>query len=154
MKLAVSLAILLAAMPAVARDINLELPPEPTQEQAPAKPPTLNLRATQIIRCVDAKGNLILQDVPCTPVAAKAASAAPEVIELASLSPRPAADLPTTASQEPEMSAFMKGLIHGAWKLGLLVLVCYALFRIVRAGRDRHRDRYPHARPDVRARAA
>lgn len=145
MKLAITLSILLVAMPAGARDIILKLPPEPTEEEAPTKPSTLNLRATQVIRCVDARGNLILQDVPCTPVAAKGPSAAPEVIELSSLAPRPAADLPPTVPQEPGMSGFTKGLLNGAWKLALLVLACYAAVRVIRAGRDRYRDRYPPA---------
>ncbi len=140
MKHVIVLAALLAAGPALAVNIVLKPAPEP-DEQSPARPPTLDVRHMQVIRCIDAKGKLILQGGPCLPTTADAASAAaPEVIELSALPPRPPASLPRAAPQEPEMSPFVKGALNGAWKLALLVLVCYALWRFARALRDRRRE--------------
>lgn len=142
MKLALVLAGLVAAGPAFAVNIMLKGPPETAEESSPARPPTIDLKHTQVIRCVDAKGNLILQGGPCLPTAAEAASAAaPEVIDLAALPPRPTATVAPAVPQEPEMGLFAKGALNGAWKLGLLVLVCYGLWRIARALRDRYQER-------------
>ena len=84
MKHAIVLAALLAAGPALAVNIVLKEGTSDGPEEQPAtRPATIDLRHTQVIRCVDAKGNLILQGGPCLPTAAAvAASAAPEVIEL------------------------------------------------------------------------
>lgn len=151
MKLLIALAILLAAGPSVALNIIVKEGPATAEDEAPAKAPAGNLRPTQVLRCVDAKGKLVLQDVPCTPVApvpavaAIAASAAPEVIDLSSLSPRPAApSVARVSPQEPEMGIYTKGLLNGAWKLGLLGLACYGLWRVARATRDRYREKYTH----------
>lgn len=146
MKLLIALAVLLAAGPAGALNIILKEGPAPGEDEAPGKPAVVNVRPTQVLHCVDAKGNLVLQDVPCTPVApvaaAVAASPAPEVIDLSSLAPRPAVvTVARVAPQEPEMGLYAKGFLNGAWKLALIVVVCYGLWRIVRAARDRHLER-------------
>lgn len=141
MKLAIVLAALLAAGPALAVNIILKSAPETAEEPSGAKPPTLDLKHTQVIRCVDVRGKLILQGGPCLPTTADAASAAPEVTELSALPPRPSAvGVPRTVPQEPETSPFVKGALNGAWKLALLVLVCYGLWRLARALRDRYRE--------------
>ena len=46
------------------------------------------------------------------------------------------------------MGIYTKGLLNGAWKLGLLVLACYGFWRIARATRDRYREKY--ARTETR----
>ena len=144
MKLASALAVLLAAAPAAALNIVLKDGPAPAEEEASSKAvPAINLRPTQVIRCVDAKGNLVLQDIPCKPVEAGAASAVAEVTELSTLAPRPAAaSAARPAPQEPEMGIYAKGFLNGAWKLGLLAMVGYGLWRIARATRDRYREKY------------
>jgi hypothetical protein len=142
MKHAIVLAALLAAGPALAVNVILKEGPESAEEQPAARPATIDLKHTQVIRCVDAKGNLVLQGGPCLPTAtAVAASAAPEVIELSALPPRPPAEPPRAAAQEPEMSPFLKGALNGAWKLALIGLACYGLWRLARALRDRYRER-------------
>jgi hypothetical protein len=143
MKHVIVLAALLAAMPALAVNIILkEGTPDSAEEQSAARPATIDLKHTQVIRCVDAKGNLILQGGPCLPTAtAVAASAAPEVIDLSALPPRPPAEPPRAVPQEPEMSPFLKGALNGAWKLALIVLACYGLWRLARALRDRYLER-------------
>ena len=143
MKHAIVLAALLAAGPALAVNIVLKEGTSDGPEEQPAtRPATIDLRHTQVIRCVDAKGNLILQGGPCLPTAtAVAASAAPEVIELSALPPRPPAEPPRAAPKEAEMGLFAKGAFNGAWKLGLIVLACYGLWRLARALRDRYRER-------------
>ncbi len=140
MKHAIVLAALLAAGPALAVNIILKSAPETAEEPSGAKPPTLDLKYTQVIRCVDARGNLILQGGPCLPTTADAASAAPEVTDLSALPPRPSLSVVHTVPQEPETSPFVKGALNGAWKLALLVLACYGLWRLARALRDRHRE--------------
>lgn len=142
MKLVIALAALLAAAPVVALNIVLKDGAAPGEEEAPAKAPVGNLKPTQVIRCVDAKGNLVLQDFPCKPVDAAAASAAAEVTDLSALAPRPAAaSAPRIAPQEPEMGIYARGFLNGAWKLGLLAMVGYGLWRIALATRDRYRER-------------
>ena len=144
MKHAIVLAALLAAMPALAVNIILkEGTPDSAEDQTAARSTTIDLKHTQVIRCVDAKGNLILQGGPCLPTAAAAAaSAAPEVIDLSALPPRPSAvGVSRTVPQEPEMSPFARGALNGAWKLALIVLACYGLWRIARALRDRYQER-------------
>jgi len=142
MKHALVLAALLATGPALAVNIILKSAAEDAEEQSVAKPATIDLKHTQVIRCVDAKGNLILQGGPCLPTAtAVAASAAPEVIELSALPPRPPVEPRRTTPQEPEMNPFLRGALNGAWKLALILLVCYGLWRLARALRDRYRER-------------
>ncbi len=130
----------------MAQNVVLKNAQETAEDEPAARAPVGNLRPTQILRCVDAKGKLLLQVVPCTPIAplpALATSAAPEVIELSSLSPRPAAPgVARAAPQEPEMGTYTKGFLNGAWKLGLLALACYGLWRIARASPDRYREKY------------
>lgn len=144
MKLAIALVALLAAAPAVALNIVLKDRPAPVEEEALAKAaPASNLRPTQVIRCADAKGNLVLQDIPRKPVEAGAASAVAEVTDLSALVPRPAAaSAARPAPQEPEMGIYAKGFLNGAWKLGLLSMVGYGLWRIARATRDHYREKY------------
>ncbi len=141
MKHAIVLAALLAVGPALAVNIILKSAPENAEEQPAARPPTIDLKHTQVIRCVDAKGSLILQGGPCLPTTADAARAAPEVTDLAALPPRPTTDsVARTVPPEPEMNPFGKGALNGAWKLALIVVVCYGLWRLARALRERLRE--------------
>lgn len=142
MKHAVAALILFATLPAFAQIVFLPAEPKTTDESA-AKSPAPTVRATQINRCPDGKRGVQLQDLPCSPAPAREASAAPEIVELHALEPRPPADLPGVIRQDAEArGGLMKGLIDGSWKLGLLVLACYLLVRLVQAGRDHFRARY------------
>ena len=134
---AIVLSLLLLAMPALGKGPALPELVDPTESDAPAKPAELNVRATQVNRCANAKGDVVLQDTPCAPVAADAASAAPEVAELSSLPPRALANAPRPVAPEAETRGWSRGVLNGAWKLGLLLLAGYALFRAARALRER-----------------
>lgn len=141
----------LAAAGAPAQMVRLP-PPSATGQPAEghetvALPPPLNLRPTQIIRCNDARGNVILQDVPCKPVSAQSASAAADVVELSALESRPpAATLPAPAP-EAEARSVARGMLDGSWKLALFVLACYLLYRGARIARDAWREKFPAPAP-------
>ncbi|MGZ5156218.1 MAG: hypothetical protein ACXWJA_07445 [Caldimonas sp.] len=142
MKLAVALSILLVGLPAAAQ---IQIPRHiavPAEEESPTAPREINVRATHVNRCLDAKGGIVLQDGPCLPTPAPAASvAAGDVVELSSLAPRPRAEAASAAGEDTATGRLAKGLINGSWKLALLVLACYGLFRLARVWRDRHRVR-------------
>lgn len=142
MRLAIASLILFSTLPALAQIVFLPTEPKATEDSA-AKVPAPTVRATQINHCPDGKGGVQLQDLPCTPASAPASktSAANEVVELGALEPRPPADPVRATRQDPETRSVTKGLIDGAWKLGLLLLACYLLVRLVRAGRDQWRAR-------------
>jgi hypothetical protein len=148
---AIALSLLLVALPVLARGPALPEIVDPTENDTPAKPAELNWRATQVNRCANAKGGVALQDTPCAPVAADAASAAPEVAELTSLPPRDLARATHAVAPEAETRSWIRGALNGAWKLGLLVLAGYALFRSARALRERLEYRRAFAR-DTRTR--
>ena len=151
MKLAIALLILLATMPVLGRERLSPYPPAYAPEalddgtETPAKPATLDWRATQVNRCADVNGKVKLQDTPCRPAevgaasVAAAASTATEVVDLASLEPRPLTRPSHNPVPETETNSFAKRLLGGAWKLGLLLLACYAIFRLIRAWRDFYR---------------
>lgn len=109
------------------------------------EPPVLNLRANRVNRCVDARGRVVLQDLPCLPdasasgpvaAARPASGAASEVIDLAALPPRVRAELPAAGAQVPARDA-SQALITGSWKLALLLAVGYGLWRLWLRVRDR-----------------
>ena len=133
---AVALSLLLIAMPALGKGTLLPEIVDPTENDTPAKPAELNWRATQVNRCTNAKGVVVMQDTPCAPVAADPASAALEAAELSSLPPRALA-APRSVAPEAEARDWTHGVLHGAWKLGLLLLAGYAIFRAVGALRER-----------------
>ena len=123
-------------------------------EEEAAKPRTVEVRAIQVNRCVDARGKVTLSDQPCTPLTSAstaAAEAAPpppvEVVELSAMQPRPAREVPQRAVEDAPMSAFTKGVLHGSWKLLLLVVGIYALVRLGLHARDRYRQKYGVAEP-------
>lgn len=144
-KLVIALSILLAVLPAAAQiQIPRKAPPPAAEEESPARTRELNLRANQVNRCLDAKGSIVLQDSPCapTPAPAKAAShATGEVIELSAMTPRERADAPVAAADDGATDRLLTGFLNGSWKLALLLIACYGLFRLARAGRERYRDR-------------
>ena len=134
---AVVLSLLLLAMPALGKGPTLPELVDPTENDTPAKPAELNWRATQVNRCANAKGGVALQDTPCAPVAADASSAAAEVVDLSALPPRALANAPQPGAPAAQGRSWTRGVLNGAWKLGLLLLASYALFRAVRALRER-----------------
>ena len=134
---AVALSLLLVAMPAIGKGSTLPELVDPTESDAPAKPAELNWRATQVNRCANANGNVVLQDTPCAPAAADAASAVSDVADLSSLPPRALANAPGPVAPEAQTRGWARGVLNGAWKLGLLLLLGYALFRAARALRER-----------------
>jgi hypothetical protein len=136
---AICLSILLAAMPVAAQDELLQALPEAAQRDSPAKPPTLVWRATQVNRCAKAKGALALQDRPCAPPPAETATATAGVADLSSITPRPPATVTRPTVPDTATPGFTKGLLNGAWKLALLVLACYFLWRALQAMRDSYR---------------
>jgi len=150
-RLIVTLLISIAMAPALAQTHSLSpaqaADPDPA---APARPPTVQFRATQINRCPDPRGNVILQDTPCTPVRADAAGVTTEVIELSSLAARPPANASPATAQDTEAGALSKGLINGSWKLALLVLACYILVRVLRFTRDHYRAKHAFVEPRSR----
>ena len=151
MKLAIAFLVLLATMPALGRERLSPYPPAYAPEalddgtETPAKPATLDWRATQVNRCADVNGKVKLQDTPCRPVGigaasvAAAASTATEVVDLAALEPRPLARSSHDPVPQTEPNSFAKRLLGGAWKLGLLLLAGYAVLRLIRAWRDFYR---------------
>ncbi len=147
MKLALALLILFAATPVSGRDIVLPLP-EGEVASPDAQAATREWRATQVNRCLDAKGKVTLQDLPCNPVAAdarpSAVAEAGDVTELAALEPRPPSVMPPPAvPAELPSHGFARALAIGAGKLGLLLVAGYAIVRLLRGLRDLYR----HARP-------
>jgi hypothetical protein len=144
-KLILALLVFLAAMPAAGRErLSLHPPADaPTAaddaSESQARPSAPAWRATQVNRCADANGRVKLQDVPCSPAAASAAEAVADVVELSSLKPRALADAAPAAARETATNSLASGLFTGAWKLGLIALVCYAIFRLIRAWRDWYR---------------
>jgi hypothetical protein len=134
--------ILFVALPAVGQIIFLPNDSDTKEQESTKKPPPPEFRALQINRCPDAKGGIVLQDLPCKPAEpprqAKAAAAdpAPDVIELAALTPRARAEASPALLPDTQPRGLGKGLFDGSWKLGLLVLACYVLFRVGRAGYD------------------
>lgn len=151
MKLALALLILFATTPVPGRDIVLP-PLLPGEVESPAKPATLDWRATQVNRCVDAQGKVTWQDQPCNPVAAPArpspAAEAGDVTDLAALERRSLAAVPPAAAGELPAHGFAKALAIGAGKLALLLLACYGLLRLVSGLRALYR----HARPAAQSR--
>jgi hypothetical protein len=165
MNRALALLLLMSALSAAAQTIVIREGPrgghegddEPgtTRPQAAPQP-----RAILVNRCVDARGTVVLSDLPCGPAAAAPASAAvpaaasaveAEVVELSALEARPPREAPSRGAPEAPMSAFLRGLLNGAWKLALLVVGLYALYRGVRHARDRYRERFVVDEPLKRA---
>ena len=110
---------------------------DPAQEAA-TKAAAPVVRATQINRCLDAGGRIVLRDLPCEPVVAKAPASAPDtsadIVDLAHLEKRPLPEPVTREPREPE-SRFRERMLNAGWKVGLLVAVCYGIwwaFRTVR----------------------
>jgi hypothetical protein len=160
MRLVPLVLVLLAAAPALAQirampeaHILRNAPPD-TEAETPVVAPPVNLRPTQLLRCADGKGGIVLQDTPCkpaTPAAGAAPASVPEVIDLAQLQPRPQAEAPPPRTAEDEgASRWTKGMLYGAGKLALLLAAVYALFRAGLYARDRYQARFPA--PDPRDR--
>jgi hypothetical protein len=139
---ALALFTLLAAVPALAQVAVLPPPTDTMENESPPPKPTLDWRATQVNRCADGKGGFVLRDTPCTTAPGDAASAAGDVAELTSLPPRPLPNaLPAPAPETAGQGFFARGLLNGAWKLALLVLVGYFGVRLARALLGRIDDR-------------
>ncbi len=147
MKLVVALLALVVALPVPARERvspnGMVKAGDDESEAAPA-PAAPAWRATQVNRCTDASGRVKLQDTPCAPVAATAAeataaSAGAGVVELSSLAPRPPVEPARASLREPQSNGLGAALLALSWKLGLFVLVGYAIFRLIRAWRDAYR---------------
>ncbi len=147
MKLIVALLALVVALPVPARDRIAPSGAVRTgddESEAAAAPAAPAWRAIQVNRCADANGRVKLQDIPCAPVAATAAeaataSAAAGVVELSSLAPRQPVEPARASLREPPSNGIGALVLSLAWKLGLFVLVGYAIFRLVRAWRDAYR---------------
>ena len=146
MKIALALLILLAATPVLGRDIVLP-PLLPGEVESPAKPAALDWRATQVNRCVDAKGKVTWQDLPCNPVAADAqtgaVAGAGDVTDLAGLERRSLRAAPPAAAPEVPAQGFARALAIGVGKLSLLLLACYGFMRLVRGLHELYRNARP-----------
>lgn len=137
--------VLSATVAAHARDhqeaLALVSPPEVIEvdEPQPTRQTTVNVRAIKINRCADASGRLKLQDTPCSPVtataASAAASAATNVVDLSALPPRSLKES-SAQSREPDARSLLDIALSAGWKLALFVAVGYAIFRGILAWRD------------------
>ena len=144
--------LLVAAMPAWAQ--ILLLPKDHALrdgpgEEAVQKPPPVNLRPTQLLRCPDGKGGFLMQDTPCR-TAPEATGAAPapvaEVVELSALPPRPPVADATPRRVEEPPNRWTKALLGGA-KLALILAAVYVVYRLGRYARDRFRQRFGAPEP-------
>jgi len=161
MKPLLPLVFLLAAAPAWAQiralpeKHILRNAPAGTEEETPAAQAPVNLRPTQLLRCPDGKGGIVLQDTPCkapTPPAGAAPASAAEIVELSALPPRPQVEPPAPRVDDGEgLSRWTKGALYGAGKLALLVAAIYGIYRLARYGRERLQQRFPE--PDLASRA-
>ena len=154
MKAVLLLLSVIAAAPALAQirtppDAYITRKPPPgTEEEAPAAP--VNLRPTQLLRCSDGKGGILLQDTPCKPAPPSPGAtpaSAPEVIDLTQLQPRPQAAAPTPRVEDAGPSRLVKGMLSGAGKLALLLAAMYAVYRIGRYARERFQERFAQPAP-------
>jgi hypothetical protein len=108
------------------------------------------LRPTQLLRCPDGKGGILLQDTPCKPASPQpgaAPDAAPEVIDLTQLQPRPQVAAPVPRVDDAGPSRVVKGILYGAGKLALLLAAIYAVYRVGRYVRDRFQARFAQPVP-------
>ena len=137
LRAAVAFAGLLAMTLAGAQGLRPPMPTEALSAESSVKAPQIDLRATQINRCSDGRSGIVLQDSPCSP---PAASAAAEAIEMSALTPRPPPDPARTASTEAPASV-PKWLVTLGWKLCVIALVVFVLWRAVGALRERKRYR-------------
>ena len=147
MKPLLALALLLAAAPSWAQVRAVPdkyMPREPNEEAAQSVAPPVNLRPTQLLRCPDGKGGVVMQDTPCRPAAASTGNAnasTDEVIDLSALPPRPPAAAAPQRRVDEAPSRWTLALL-GAGKLALLLAAMYAVYRIGRYVRDRVRQRF------------
>ena len=147
MKAVLALFLLCAAMSAAGREHPRPSPNEPVDsidadEVSPAHGPVV-VRATQVNRCPDARGKIVLQDLPCGPEVARSASApeaAADIVDLAHLEKRPQPEPSLRAPRDPE-NRFTQGLVSGAWKMGLLLAVFYGAWWAFSALRGHFRYR-------------
>ena len=131
-------------MSASGRDHPRPSPNEPLErddagEDAATKPVAPNVRATQINRCLDAGGRIVLRDLPCEPVVpnAKAASVpetSADIVDLAHLEKRPLIEPAVREPREPE-SRFTQRMLNAGWKIGALLAACYAFWWVFRTVR-------------------
>ena len=124
--------------------------PPGSEEETPAAAPPVNLRPTQLLRCPDGKGGVLLQDTPCKPApppTGAAPASAPEVIDLSQLQPRPQVAAPAPRVDDAGPSRLVKGMLYGAGKLALLLAAMYAVYRIGRYARDRFQARFAPPAP-------
>ena len=152
MKAVVLLVLVLVAAPALAQiraispDRILRNAPPGTEEETPAAQAPVNLRPTQLLRCPDGKGGILLQDTPCkapTPAPGAAATSAPEVTDLSQLAPRPQAEAPAPRVDDSASNRWTKGMLWGAGKLAALLAAIYAVYRLGLYVRDRLQERMP-----------
>jgi hypothetical protein len=137
--------VLFGAIPAHGRDRVAPVAGIPSSraiegdEDQPTRPATLDWRATQVNRCTDAGGRIKLQDTPCSPVPSTAAIAveagAPDVVDLSALPPRSQGNGTPAPLREPGSKEVVDLVLSLAWKLGLFVVVGYAIFRMIGAWR-------------------
>ena len=123
--------------------------PAGTDEEAPAAPP-VNLRPTQLLRCPDGKGGIVLQDTPCKPAPlppGAAPASAVEVIDLTQLQPRPQVAAPAPRVEDAGPSRLVKGMLYGAGKVALLLAAIYAVYRLGRYVRERYQERFAQPAP-------
>jgi len=160
MKVVLPLVLVLLAAPAWAqirafpeKHILRNAPPG-TEEETPAAQAPVNLRPTQLLRCPDGKGGILLQDTPCkapTPAPGAAATSAPEVTDLSQLAPRPQAEAPAPRVDDGASNRWTQGMLWGAGKLAALLAAIYAVYRIGLYLRDRLQERMP--RPQMESQA-
>ena len=156
MKAVLLLLSVIAAAPALAQirmpaDVySTRKPPPGAEEEAPAAAPPVNLRPTQLLRCPDGQGGILLQDTPCKPAApppGAASASAVEVIDLTQLQPRPQAGAPVQRVEDAGPSRLVKGMLYGAGKVALLLAAVYAVYRIGRYARERFQQRFAQPAP-------
>jgi hypothetical protein len=68
------------------------------------------------------------------------------VTDLSALPPRPQVEAPVRRVDDGGQSRWLKGLLNGSWKVALLLVGGYALFRLARYARDRFQQRFSAAR--------
>ena len=151
MKFALALAVVVASFTASPSSAFVLVPPvvREASDDPPAKAAAPEYRATQINRCPDTRGRMVLQDAPCFPAPAAAPeSVANDMRDLASLETRQPSEAVAPISL-PDSEGLTGWLRNAWWKLGLLCACAWGLLRVWRVVRANYFFRqYAEDRPD------